>query len=162
MSDPPSGGPDHISRGLVRLMMAVDDAYTEASREVGLTAQQAQLLCAAQRPAPVGDIAAFLRSDRSNISHLVERAASRGLLQRRAAETDGRVKLVELSPDGQDVVQRFVRTLGTRFEAVLADWPPERQQEALTTLHALAEALEHGRDEASPPPPAPPTGDRFP
>ncbi len=54
------------------------------------------------------------------------------------------------------------RNVGTHFEAVLADWPPERQQEALTTLHALAEALEHGRDEASPPPPAPPTGDRFP
>ncbi len=147
MSDAGTGdrGREHIARGLVRLMMAVDDAYTEASRDVGLTAQQAQLLCAAQRPAPVGDIACFLGCDRSNVSHLVDRISSRGLLQRRAAETDGRVKLVELSPDGQDAVQRFIETLGSRFDELLANWPPERKEEARETLHQLAAALERGR-----------------
>lgn len=159
---PAAGGPDHIARGLVRLMMAVDDAYTQVSREVGLTAQQAQLLCAAQRPAPVGDIAAFLRCDRSNVSHLVDRAAGRGLLQRRATESDGRVKLVELSRDGHDLVQRFVSTLGSRFEALLADWPDDRRDEARATLHALAETLEHGRDVKEEPSPAPPAPDPFP
>lgn len=160
-ASPHHGGPDHIARGLVRLMMAVDDAYTEVSREVGLTAQQAQLLCAAQRPAAVGEIAAFLRSDRSNISHLADRAARRGLLQRRATDADGRVKLVELSSDGQEVVQRFIQALGARFSAHLADWPEHRQKEALATLHALAEALERGRDaEASAP--SPPVADPFP
>lgn len=148
--------PQHITRGLVRLMMAVDDAYTQVSREVGLTTQQAQLLCAAQRPAPVGDIAEFLRCDRSNASHLIDRAAGRGLLQRRAAETDGRVKVVELSPEGEDIVDRFVRTLGARFEALLADWPEGRRDEARRILQALAEALEGGRDvTAEPSLPAP-------
>lgn len=157
-----AGGPDHIARGLVRLMMAVDDAYTQVSREVGLTAQQAQLLCAAQRPAPVGDIAAFLRCDRSNVSHLVDRVAGRGLLQRRATEADGRVKLVELSPDGQVLVQRFVTTLGSRFEALLAEWPEARRVEARATLHALAETLEHARDIKDEPRPAPSTAVPFP
>ena len=143
-----SDGSDHIARGLVRLMMAVDDAYSQVSREVGLTAQQAQLLCAAQRAAPVRDIAAFLRWDRSNVSHLADRVAGRGLLQRRAAETDGRVKLIELSPEGRDVVQRFIETLGSRFEAVLAGWPEDRQRDALATLHALADALERGPEDA--------------
>ncbi len=145
-----SDGADHIARGLVRLMMAVDDAYSQVSRECGLTAQQAQLLCAAQRPAPVRDIAAFLRWDRSNVSHLADRVSSRGLLQRRAAETDGRVKVIELSPEGRDLVQRFIETLGSRFEAVLTDWPEGRQKDALATLHALAEALERGPEDAVP------------
>ena len=136
-------GSRHIARGLVRLMMAVDDAYTQVSREVGLTAQQAQLLCAVQRPAAVGEIAQFLRCDRSNVSHLVDRAAGRGLIHRDVTQTDGRVRLVGLSPDGQQLVQRFIHTLGARLETLLADWPDQRRDDALETLHALADALEN-------------------
>lgn len=136
-------GGGHIARGLIRLTMAVDDAYTQASRELGLTAQQAQLLCAVQRPAAVGDIAQFLSCDRSNVSHLVNRASGRGLIRREATTTDGRVRLVGLSRDGQQLVEQFTRTVGSRFEAVLADWPEERLQDALATLHALADTLEN-------------------
>lgn len=139
-------GSDHIVRGLVRLMMAVDRAYTDVGRELGVTAQQAQLLCAARRPAPIGEIATFLGSDRSNVSHLVERAASRGLLQRRAAESDGRLKLVELSPQGKEAVRQFIEALGSRLHTSLADWPEDRLQDAQATLHALAEALERDPD----------------
>ena len=136
-------GAAHISRGLVRLMMVVDDVYRQVSREVGLTAQQAQLLCAVQRPAAVGDVAEFLRCDRSNVSHLVDRAAGRGLIHRDVTQTDGRVRLVGLSPDGQQLVQRFIHTLGARLETLLADWPDQRRDDALETLHALADALEN-------------------
>ena len=151
---------EHIARGLVRLMMAVEDAYTQVSREVGLTAQQAQLLCAAQRPAPVGDIAAFLRCDRSNVSHLVSRAERRGLMRRGATETDGRVKVVRLSSDGEELVRRFIGALGSRFETLLAEWPEDRRDEARSILHALADALERGPGveqdrRAVEPPPAP-------
>lgn len=86
------------------------------------------MLCAAQRPAPVGDIAASLRCDRSNVSHLVDRAGTP------TGRTDGRVKLVALSADGQDLVERFVTTLGARFEALVAEWPDDRRDEARTTL----------------------------
>jgi DNA-binding MarR family transcriptional regulator len=161
MTEEPTRSSEHISRGLVRLMMGVGDAYAQASREVGLTAQQAQLLCAAQRPAPIGEIAAFLRCDPSNVSHLVDRADRRGLLQRSRAETDGRVKLVELSPDGEQVVRRFIEILGSRFNALLTDWPEQRREEAHAILHALAEALERGRD-AEANTLAPPTPDPFP
>lgn len=143
MSDStPTGGPRHISRGLVRLMMVMEDAYTQVSRDVGLTAQQAQLLCVAQRTAPVRDIAAALGCDRSNVTRLVDRVAGRGFVYRRDDETDGRVKLVELSPEGQQLVQRFSDDLGARLQTLLADWPQERQEAALDTLHALADALE--------------------
>ncbi len=138
----PTGGPKHISRGLVRLMMAMEEAYTQVSREVGLTAQQAQLLCTAQRSAPVGDIAEALGCDRSNVTRLVDRVAGRGFIHRRDDESDGRVKLVELSPEGQRLVQRFMERLGSRLETLLVDWPQERQEQALDTLYALADALE--------------------
>ncbi len=131
-----------LSRGLVRLMMAVDDAYTQASREVGLTAQQAQLLCTAQRSAAVGDIAATLRCDRSNVTRLADRAASRGLVHRRGTERDGRVRVIELSDDGHQLVQRFIATLAARLEERLGDWPGQRRRAAVELLDALADALE--------------------
>ncbi len=60
-------------------------------------------------------------------------------------------------------MQRFIQTLGSRFDALLADWPHSRQQEALATLHALAEILERGRDvEVEPRAAEQPAGDAFP
>ena len=56
---------------------------------------------------------------------------------------DGRVRLVELSPDGQQLVQRFIHTLGARLDTLLTDWPDQRREDAVETLHALADALEN-------------------
>jgi hypothetical protein len=58
--------PQTLPQALGRLRVALEDAFQRASRELGLTAQQAELLCAAMRPAAVGDLAHTLRCDRSN------------------------------------------------------------------------------------------------
>src|SRR5690348_11166554 len=92
--------PDTVPRALGRLRVALEDAFTRASRELGLTAQQAELLCAAMAPKAVGDLAQALRCDRSNISRLVDRASARGLLERRAGDLDGRVSLIQLTDEG--------------------------------------------------------------
>jgi DNA-binding MarR family transcriptional regulator len=139
----PDTEPASIGRGLVRLMVAVDDAYTQASRELRLTAQQAQLLCAALEPAAVGDIAGVLHCDRSNVSRLVDRVARRGLVtRRRGSDPDRRVTIVELTDEGQRCVERFIEILEARTESLFAEWPPERQQTARELLDALADTLE--------------------
>src|SRR5918993_250647 len=75
-----AGPHDHpaetVPQALGRLRVALDDAFLQASRTLGLTPQQADLLCAAMAPAAVGDLAQALRWDRSNVSHLVDRAAA--------------------------------------------------------------------------------------
>lgn len=63
--------------------------------------------------------------------HLVNRASGRGLIQREVTTTDGRLRLVGLSPDGQQLVEQFTQIVGSRFETVLADWPEERLEGAL-------------------------------
>src|SRR4029450_650934 len=85
MREPDSRHPtaETLPQALGRLRVALQDAFVQASRTLGLTAQQAELLCAAMAPAAVGDLARALRCDRSNVSHLVERAAARGLVHRR-------------------------------------------------------------------------------
>lgn len=139
---PPEAEPGTVPRALGRLRVALDAAYTHASREMGLTAQQAELLCAAMRPTAIGDLAEVLRCDRSNVSRLVDRAAIRGLVRRRGEQTDGRVTIIELTADGQRLAERFIKTLESQLRPLVADWSSKRQRAAIETLTTLADALE--------------------
>jgi DNA-binding MarR family transcriptional regulator len=142
-TSPPTTREASLPRVLVRLMFGLAGAYAEASREQGLTAQQARLLCAAGREptAGLGDLAGLLHCDRSNVSRLVERAEERGLVARKGTDTDGRVTVVALSQDGQQVVDRFTETLGCRLMALVDDWPEEDRLAAAALLGRLTESL---------------------
>jgi DNA-binding MarR family transcriptional regulator len=52
------------------------------------------------RPIPMGQLAETLACDASNVTGLVDRIESRGLVRRRASEGDRRVKVLELTPTG--------------------------------------------------------------
>ena len=139
---PPEADPGTVPRALGRLRVVLDAAYTQASRETGLTAQQAELLCAAMRPTAIGDLAEVLRCDRSNVSRLVDRAASRGLVRRRGGQTDGRVTVIELTARGQRLAERFITTLESQLQPLVTGWSSKRQRAAIETLTTLADALE--------------------
>src|SRR5687767_6955092 len=51
-------------------------------------------------PIPMGQLAATLACDASNVTGLVDRLESRGLVQRRPAPADRRVKVLDLTPTG--------------------------------------------------------------
>jgi DNA-binding MarR family transcriptional regulator len=157
MADPADRQATNLSQGLVRLAVAVDAAYARASRELDLTSQQAQLLCAiglatgedgrpvvGNRPTPIGRLAAELHCDQTNATRLVDRAAKRGLLRRRrGADTDGRVILVELTDEGRGQLDRFITILlQEAIDPLFTDWTPERQAAALAVLNSLADTLE--------------------
>jgi DNA-binding MarR family transcriptional regulator len=145
MDETASHGPHALPQALGRLRVALEDAFLRASRELGLTAQQAELLCAAMRPAAVGDLARALRCDRSNVSRLVDRAASRGLVKRRAGELDGRVTVIELTAEGELLARRFIAALEAQTGPLRAGWPDARQQTAVDLLNELADALDAPR-----------------
>jgi MarR family transcriptional repressor of emrRAB len=132
---------DTVPHALGRLRVALDDAFVRASRELDLTAQQAELLCAAMRPTAVGDLAQQLRCDRSNVSRLVDRASKRGLLQRRGAQ-DGRVTIVELTTDGDQLARRFITSLEAQLAPALAKWSGRRQLTAVKLMNDIADSLE--------------------
>jgi DNA-binding MarR family transcriptional regulator len=142
MERAPSYAAETLPRALGRLRVALEDAFQRASRELGLTAQQAELLCAALRPAAIGDLARVLRCDRSNVSRLVDRASTRGLLRRTAEEDDGRVTLVELTAEGERLARRFIAALEVQTEALRASWPDTRQRTAVGMLNEIADALD--------------------
>ncbi len=133
-----------VTSGLVRLMLSMEALYNRQSRKAGLTAQQAQLLCtAARRKAGLGEIAEVLRCDRSNVSRLLDRVTRRGLARRAADTRDGRVSVLELSPDGQDIVHSFEADLAARLSHLIAGWPARKRQAAANILAALIDAIQH-------------------
>lgn len=131
-----------VPQAVGRLRVAIDASYEAASRELGLTPQQAELLCEAMAPAAVGDLAEALHCDRSNISHLVDRVSARGLVRRGRAAHDGRVSVVELTPAGERLARSFIASLEAQLEPLLAHWTRARQREVAASLSELAAALE--------------------
>lgn len=139
-----------MPQALGRLRVALNDTYSDASRELGLTPQQAELLCATMRPRPIGDLARLLHCDRSNISRLVDRAAARGLLERRGGQHDRRVSMIGLTPEGQQLAARFIARLESLTEPLLATWSKRRQLDAAETLGSLSGALESANPDELP------------
>ena len=137
--------PVSVPQALGRLRVALEDAYTRASRELGLTPQQAELLCAARSSSAVGDLAAALRCDRSNVTRLVDRAAKHGFVRRRDGEDDGRVTIVELTPKGRRLAKRFMERLEAGTRPVRTAWSDERQRTAGEILTEIADALDSAR-----------------
>ena len=142
MGPDPAARPDTVPRTLGRLRVALEDAYRRASRELGLTAQQAELLCAAMRPTAVGDLAKVLRCDRSNVSRLVDRASRRGLMERRAGDQDGRVSVILLTAEGDELARRFIESLEAQLRPLLADWSTQRQQTAVKLMNEISDSLD--------------------
>ena len=141
----PQAIPDSVPQALGRLRVVLDDAYLRASRELGLTAQQAELLCAAMRPSAIGDLAEVLRCDRSNVSRLVDRASSRGLVERSADDSDGRVNMVRLTDEGDALARRFIAALERQLDDVLAQWSPQKQRSAIRLMTEIADGLDAPR-----------------
>lgn len=86
--------------------------------EFDLSAAQCHVLHLIEpgRPIPMGRLAEILACDASNVTGLVDRLESRGLVRRHASEEDRRLKVLDLTP------------AGVRLRAVLLDRmtkPPE-------------------------------------
>src|SRR6516165_10716986 len=102
-----------VASGLVRLMLSMEALYNRQSRKTGL-----------------GEIAEVLHCDRSNVSRLLDRVTRRGLAYRASDSRDGRVSVLQLSPDGQAVVTSLEADLATRLGRLIADWPAKKRQAA--------------------------------
>jgi DNA-binding MarR family transcriptional regulator len=62
-------------------------------------------------PAPMSNLAGVLRCDASNVTGLVDRLAARGLVQRRPAPHDRRIRHLILTPEGIALRERVAQRL---------------------------------------------------
>jgi MarR family transcriptional regulator, organic hydroperoxide resistance regulator len=87
---------------LTRLFFAHRANLPTLAAELQLSPAQCHVLHLIEpgRPIPMGQLAETLACDASNVTGLVDRLESRGLVRRRASEGDRRVKVLELTPTG--------------------------------------------------------------
>jgi DNA-binding MarR family transcriptional regulator len=87
---------------LVRFFFAQRAYLPPLAAELQLSPAQCHVLHLIEpgRPLPMGQLAATLACDASNVTGLVDRLESRGLVRRRPSATDRRVKVLDLTPTG--------------------------------------------------------------
>ncbi|MGH9143340.1 MAG: MarR family winged helix-turn-helix transcriptional regulator, partial [Vicinamibacterales bacterium] len=90
------------------------------------------------RPMPMGRLAENLACDASNVTGLVDRLESRGLVRRRPSEADRRVKVLDLTARGTRLRGLFVE----RMAAPPASLRRLSAGEQRTLVRILARLLE--------------------
>jgi DNA-binding MarR family transcriptional regulator len=92
-----------------RLFMSQRRRFLQIASEEGLSPPQmgALMQLDPDRPAPMGGLAEILGCDSSNVTGIVDRLEARGLVERRPAEHDRRVKMLAVTEAGSEVRDRF-------------------------------------------------------
>src|SRR5215204_3636102 len=87
---------------LVRLFFTQRSSLPPLAAELELSPAQCHVLHLIEpdRPIPMGQLAETLACDASNVTGLVDRLESRGLVRRRPSAEDRRVKVLVLTPTG--------------------------------------------------------------
>src|SRR5712672_3497015 len=87
---------------LVRLFFAQRANLPPLAAELQLSPAQCHVLhlIEPERPIPMGRLAETLACDASNVTGLVDRLESRGLVRRRPSAEDRQVKVLDLTPTG--------------------------------------------------------------
>lgn len=89
---------------LFQLTAALRQRFTERSAEFDLSFAQAMALRELDEPIPMRDLADRLCVDASNVTGIVDRLESRGLVERRPSSEDRRVKHLVLTEAGRELV----------------------------------------------------------
>src|SRR5436190_13812397 len=90
--------------------------------ELGLTFSQAHALrlLDPEKPLPMSSLAERLFCDASNVTGLADRLEARGLVERRSAEGDRRVKALTLTADGVELRDRVLEIMSEPPTAIAA------------------------------------------
>ncbi|MEV5706479.1 MarR family transcriptional regulator [Actinoallomurus sp. NPDC052274] len=133
---------DELVETLIGVFMEIDGLFSTASRRLGLTPQQARLLCFAQHLQPsFGELATLLHCDKTNITGLVDRLQRRGLLTRQPDPNDRRINRVHLTPQGEAVTGQFQQAINTTLTTRFSSWPSTQRDGLVHLLQSATTAL---------------------
>jgi MarR family transcriptional regulator, organic hydroperoxide resistance regulator len=138
---------------LWRLMQANKPRFMALAQELGLAPMQLHALRLIEPgvEVPMSSLAGKLFCDASNVTGIVDRLEARGLIERRPAEHDRRVKLLVLTDAGQRMRSIAERQM-TQPPPEIAALPLEQRRALRDALRVAMEARESA---AAPAPPAP-------
>jgi MarR family transcriptional regulator, organic hydroperoxide resistance regulator len=119
---------------LIKLSFSQQTQVSPLAAELELSPVQCHVLRLLEpdKPLPMRALAEGLCCDASNVTGLVDRLESRGLVRRRASEEDRRVKVLELTPKGVRVRTAFLERMTAPPEGL--DRLTTREQQMLVRI----------------------------
>ena len=123
---------------LVKFFFAQREHLPTSCDELDLSPAQCHVLHLIEpdRPIPMGRIAESLACDASNVTGLVDRLESRGLIRRQPSSEDRRVKVLVLTPAGARL-RSIVMERMTQPPESLSRLSPDEQQALVRILRRL-------------------------
>jgi DNA-binding MarR family transcriptional regulator len=138
---PPGPAPSDLQELLSTFVTAyVRELGTTAGR-YGLTAAQTRALALLFEPVAMRTLADKLYCDASNVTGIIDRLESRGLVQRHADEHDRRIKKVTATDTGRELAVRVYAEV-PRIQQALDSLTPAERATLATMLTRLIPILE--------------------
>jgi DNA-binding MarR family transcriptional regulator len=108
--------------------------FEEAAASVGLTPAQAEIITKIEGQTRMGDLAQQKVCDPSSVTTMVRRLERDGVVVRIIDPNDARARLVQLTPNGRQLRERFLERVGDG--AAVIDALSDKQRAALAGLFA--------------------------
>ena len=122
---------DALSAEVVDLLKRITNRYIReyeaAAAQHGLTPQQAKALLALDEALPMRRVAERVGAEPSNITGIVDRLQTRGLVERQADPTDRRIKLIATTDAGKSVATELRGNLRFASDPLVALTEPQRR-----------------------------------
>ncbi|WP_371405234.1 MarR family transcriptional regulator [Kribbella sp. NBC_00662] len=113
-----------LASALVQTMHRLQDLHAETSRPLGLTPQQAHLLCVLiAGPLGMTELSRILSIERSSLTSMVDRLERRDLVARVADPADRRACRIELTTAGKDLAHQCHDAVVDRIRELTSDLP---------------------------------------
>jgi MarR family transcriptional regulator, organic hydroperoxide resistance regulator len=125
---------------LMKFFFAQRGHLPASGAEFGLSPVQCHVLHLIEpgRPLPMSRLAETLSCDASNVTGLVDRLESRGLVQRRPSPRDRRVKVLQLTPTGSRLRTHLLRRMAGK-SLPLSRLSLDQQRTLVKILEALVD-----------------------
>jgi DNA-binding MarR family transcriptional regulator len=131
--------PGHYIRRLQQIAVAI---FLQETEKHGVTPVQYAALHQVGG-APGTDQRTLARSiglDTSTVAGVIDRLEARGLVQRSASAEDRRVRLLTLTPQGEELLDAIEPDMAKAQERILAPLPAPERKEFMRMLRALVSA----------------------
>lgn len=128
---------------LIRRLHQIHSAlFLEETREFGVTPVQYSLLTALSQHGEMeqGTLALEIGLERTSVAEVIPRLQERGLIERRQAPQDKRVKRVRLTRKGRNLVNKMAPAVQRAHDRSLDPLPPEERDLFMLKLIQLVEA----------------------
>jgi DNA-binding MarR family transcriptional regulator len=144
-----AGPEDEIAALVIQLAAQLVSHMRSLVGQEGVTEPQAMLVRQLRQPLPMKRVAELMHCDASNLTGIVDRLESKGLLERRTLAADRRIKELVLTSEGEGL-QRRLDELSTSAPG-LSELSTQEQETLIALLRRSLESLrEADRGQAAP------------